>query len=64
MAKPKFNFKYTLENKDTDPYTSIEVLKKAWEDLPEDFTFGERSLFIELAERIIKITEAPENTAN
>ncbi|HVZ67179.1 MAG TPA: hypothetical protein VG917_02860 [Patescibacteria group bacterium] len=64
MSKPKFNFKYSLENKNTDPYTSIEVLKKAWEDLPEDFTFGERSLFIELAERIIKITETPGNRSN
>ena len=37
------------------------VLKKAWEDLPPDFTEGERSLFIELAERLIRLDPGQTN---
>ena len=37
---------------------TVELLKKAWNDLPPDFTVGERSLFIEVAERLVKIADA------
>jgi hypothetical protein len=33
---------------------TLNLLKRAWDDLPADFTTGERSLFIEIAERLIK----------
>ncbi len=32
-----------------------ELLEKVWNGLPSDFSFGERSLFIEVAERLIKL---------
>lgn len=33
---------------------TFQTLKQAWKELPPDFTMGERSLFIEIAERLIK----------
>ncbi len=43
---------------------NMKILKKAWNDLPADFTMGERSLFIELAERIIKLSGSETSTSN
>ena len=40
------------------------LLKRAWKDLPPDFTMGERSLFIELAERLIHLSDVRKNIAN
>jgi hypothetical protein len=46
-------------NKDT-----VEMLKKAWDDLPTDFTMGDRSLFIEIAERLVKAADNNDRRIN
>ena len=48
------DFKVRPDNLKTSGQT-IKILKKAWDELPADFSTDERSLFIEIAERIIKI---------
>lgn len=56
MSKTKNNLsKTSLEATKIDTRNTADFLKKAWKDLPSDFTFGERSLFIELAARLVKI---------
>ena len=47
--------KQELKLKGKSQNDTARVLKKAWHELPSDFTFGERSLFIELAERLLKL---------
>lgn len=43
---------------------TADLLKKAWKDLPPDFTMGERSLFIELAERLIRLSDVRRDIVN
>ncbi len=43
---------------------TVDMLKRAWNQLPSDFTMGERSLFIELAERIIKVSDSRSDEVN
>ena len=53
----KFNNKilhaFPKENK--YPSRSFTMLKKAWDGLPMDITTGERSLFIEIAEKLLRV---------
>ena len=41
---------------------TVRTLKDAWDSLPSDFTFGERSLFIEVAERLIKLGDVKDTS--
>jgi hypothetical protein len=41
--------------------STLSLLKKAWDDLPADFSINERSLFIEIAERLIKVDPGETN---
>ena len=46
------------------PRETREILEKAWNDLPSDLTFSERFLFIELAQRLIKLAGVSDSQAN
>jgi hypothetical protein len=41
--------------------STLNLLKRAWEDLPAAFSMNERSLFIEIAERLIKVDPGETN---
>lgn len=64
MSKPK---SLLLKKRILSPQDSqfsdeaFKLLKNAWSSMPEDFTIGERSLFIELAEKIIKSSDSSTN---
>jgi hypothetical protein len=34
---------------------TVKMLKKVWDEMPQDLSSGERALFIEIAERLIKL---------
>ncbi|KKR49396.1 MAG: hypothetical protein A3E68_00205 [Candidatus Levybacteria bacterium RIFCSPHIGHO2_12_FULL_39_39] len=38
------------------PKQTMQILNRAWKDLPPDFSINERLMFVELAERIIKLS--------
>lgn len=52
--------KFLYQDPKTNAPITLNTLQKAWNDLPPDFSSHERSLFIEIAERIIKVE--PGNT--
>jgi hypothetical protein len=62
MPKQKF-FKFPKEELDTKISSeTVRTLKDAWDSLPADFSFNERFLFIEVAERLIKLGEVNDSS--
>lgn len=43
------------------PKQTIQILNRAWKDLPADFSINERLMFVELAERIIKLSSVKQD---
>ena len=46
------------------PQETLRLLKQAWNDLPHDLSQNERHLFIELAEKLIKISSVYDSRIN
>ncbi len=46
------------------PKRTVDMLEKAWKELPTDYTMNERMMFIEFAERIIKISDLGDGSIN
>lgn len=64
MKFKRYNLSKNNSTEEKIPRETLEILKKAWKDLPSDFTQSERVIFIEIAEKIIKISSAQEPNSN